>query len=71
MNRKETLDNITDINSFARVIIDLCKQSNLQNVKKSAEFVVEAKEKAALKNINHKFILTFSELNGKVPQILD
>lgn len=71
MNKKETLEKLKDINSLAQVIMSLCESSGLKEVTRLSENVISALEKGALKNITHKFVLTLSELNGKVPQILE
>lgn len=71
MNKKETLNTISDISTLAALVIDLCIQSGLTDVKKIDENVIRAVEKGPFKDKVHKYIVTLSELNGKVPQIAD
>jgi hypothetical protein len=71
MNKKETIDNIKDVNSLAQVINSLCQKTGLTDIIRVSDDVISALEKGALKKKSHKFILTLSELSGKVPQILD
>lgn len=71
MKKRETLDRIESIKELVQVIKTICENSGLSEVKLFSENVLSATEKGALKITVHKFILTLSELGGKVPQILE
>jgi hypothetical protein len=71
MNKKETLHSINELKILEQVVINLCQSSGLKDVKRLSDNVISALEKGALKNKELKFIITLSELNGKVSQILE
>lgn len=70
MNKEETIRNIKDVNSLTAVISNLAEKSNLSDIS-VINNVVSAIEKAPFKNKKIAFVCTLSELNGKVPQILE
>lgn len=69
MNKKETINNIKNISSLIQLVTNICKESGLIEIERLAENVIVAVEKGALKRKVIKFIITLSELKGKVPQI--
>lgn len=71
MKKRETLDRIKSVNELVPLMINICESSGLKDVKLLSENVLSASEKGALRITSHKFILTLSELGGKVPQISD
>ncbi|MCG9881428.1 MAG: NACHT domain-containing protein, partial [Bacteroidia bacterium] len=71
MNKKETIENIKDINSLVQVVISLCEKVGLKEIVRISENILSAIEIGALKEKSHIFIVTLSELSGKVPQILE
>lgn len=71
MNKKETIGSIDSIEVLSQLVIDLCQNSGLIECKNLSGATISAVEKAALKKKSHKIIITLSELNGKVPQILE
>lgn len=71
MNKQETIRNIKDINSLIAVITNLAEKSGLSDITIAGNNVVTAIEKAPFKNKKTAFVCTLSELNGKVPQILE
>jgi len=71
MNKKETIENIKDVNSLIAVVTNLCEKIGLTDVNRISESVLSAVEKGALKDKTHKFVVTLSELGGKVQPILD
>jgi len=71
MNKKETIDNIRDVNSLIQLISSICEKSGMSDITRISDNVISAIEKGALKNKTCKFVLTLSELKGKTPQILE
>ncbi len=71
MNKKETIQSIKDLTSLTSIIADLCQKSGLSDVKIISQNIVSATEKSAFKNKSHKFVVTLSELDGKVQHIVE
>ena len=67
--KKERIDEIDNINSLTGLITQLLEKLDLSEIKRVSENILEASEISPLKKRKTYFILTLSELNGKVPTI--
>ncbi len=70
MNKNSIIDTIDKVGDFSKLIEDLLVKMGLENVNRVSENLIEATQKTALKNQKIYFLITLSELNGKV-EVLD
>jgi predicted NACHT family NTPase len=71
MKKKQSLENIKDLDSLSQLIVDISKVTGLKNITKIGHNVVFTEEEGKFKNKSIKFILSLSELKSKVPQIAE
>ncbi|MBG6129530.1 nucleoside-triphosphatase THEP1 [Aquimarina sp. EL_43] len=70
MNKNSIIDTIDKVGDLSKLIEDLLVKMGLENVNRVSENLIEATQKTALKNQKIYFLITLSELNGKV-EVLD
>lgn len=69
MNKDGIIETIDKVGDFSKLIEDLLIRMGLKNVIRLSDNLIEATQETALKNQKIFFIVTLSELNGKVVAI--
>lgn len=71
LSKKQSIESIGEIRNLSQIIYNICIESGLLDVNIVSDTIISAIEKGRLKDSRIIFILTLSELNSKVPQVLE